>query len=102
MYVVVVVVVRYVGVFRDPDGEVHSRSRPYFFYTNPVHTSNNDTIKKNCACRHSGWLADGAMWRDNTRISGSGEPQTRDHDAPISKTLPLRAIYGTGGLWKRD
>ena len=40
-------VVRYVSVFRGPDGEVHSRSMPYFFYTNPVHTSNNDTIKKN-------------------------------------------------------
>ena len=28
------------------DGEVHSRSRSYFFYTNPVHGSNNDIIKK--------------------------------------------------------
>ena len=37
--------VRYVSAFRDPDGEVHSRSRSYFFYTNPVHTSNNDAEK---------------------------------------------------------
>ena len=30
----------------DLDGEVHSRSRPCFFYTKPLHTSNNDIIKK--------------------------------------------------------
>ena len=33
----------------DLDGEVHSRSRPYFFYTKPLHTSNNDIEKKNRA-----------------------------------------------------
>ena len=50
-----------------------------FFYTNPVHGSNNDIQPPYRAARHPTPADEVDVWCDRHGISGSGRSQLRDH-----------------------